>query len=159
MTYAGKYFDKLTEKVSFFGALQPHQSTEAMEPSDLQRPRKRVEFKPTYGPHPKPKTTDFNPFLVPGNLWTKDKLMEYFDCCRKEETEKFPKLLRIIDEYQMGHNISLKCEFEDAGGNVVTLWLPLTFTYHSKDYYTTWQAWKRYYDALWTPPGMILTRL
>ena len=44
-----------------------------------QRPRKQVEFKPRdLGPRPKPKTTDFNPFLVPGNLWTKDKLMEYF---------------------------------------------------------------------------------
>ena len=29
-----------------------------------QRPRKQVEFKPTYEPRPKPKTTDFNPFLV-----------------------------------------------------------------------------------------------
>ena len=113
-----------------------------------QRPRKQAEFKPTYGPHPKPKTTDFNPFLVPGNLWTKDKLMEYFQCCQKNETEKFPKLLKIIDEYQMGNKISLKCEFEDAGGNVITLWLPLTFVYNEKKYYTMWQAWRRKLNAV-----------
>lgn len=42
--------------------------------------------------------------------------MEYFQCCQKNETEKFPKLLNIIDDYQMGEKgkISLHCEFEDA---------------------------------------------
>jgi hypothetical protein len=109
---------------------------------------KQEQSVPSAPPPPPKKPIEFNPLLDLGNLWTAEKLLEYLSDISSNDTDKFPLLLNILDEYKMMNKISLHCEFAVADETVAKLWMPYTIVYSCQQYYSKMQDWRRMLKAL-----------
>lgn len=107
--------------------------------------RKRLREHNVDEPNVKRRTEyTFDPLLVSVNLWTADKLMDYLRKCPRINTERFPILLDIHDEYRRLYKTSLLCEFAHADGNTVRLWMPQGFVYFTPQYHNIWKTFEKH---------------